>query len=270
MRMLLAAPATALDNTHGARTCFSVGTPAAAGKAFEERFGVNIVEGYGLTECGAITYQWSGARRLGSAGRPTPGWQVAIHDADGMSLPTGEIGEIVGRPDRRGLMMDGYVGRPQATLEVCKDLWFHTGDRGYLDDDGYLWFVDRQKDSIRRRGENISSYEIEEAIRQTGLCVDSAAFAVPSALGEDEVMVAVVPKEALDPVDLVERLSTLLPGYALPSYVRTLDEMPRTPTGKIQKFKLRGDGVTNDTWSATGHTGSHPAASPTDLSTVTR
>lgn len=247
--MLLSAPADPADRDHEARICFGIGSPKGRAEEFEERFGVRIVEPYGLTECGAITYQWSGARRPGSIGKATPGWEVVVVDDDDQPVPAGTIGEIVARPQGPGLLMDGYVGRPDATVELFRNLWFHTGDRGYQDDDGWFWFVDRKKDAIRRRGENISAFEVEEAVLATGLVRDCAAYPVPSVLGEDEVMVAVVPAgPGLGGAELVGHLDGRLPRYALPTYVRLVADLPRTPTGKVEKYKLRSDGVTDDTW----------------------
>lgn len=242
--MLLAQPEADTDATHGATVCFAVGAPR--GEEFARRFGVRIVEGYGLSECGALAYDWV----------PVPGWTVAVVDADDEPLPAGATGEIVARPRRPGLLMDGYVGRPAETLGTYRNLWFHTGDSGYLDDAGRLHFVGRTKDAIRHRGENISAWEVERAVLATGLVHDCAAYPLPSAgLGEDDVAVAVVAAPGFDPAELIAALVPRLPRYALPGFVRTMTDLPRTPTGKVRKHELRLAGRTPDIWQppATDH-----------------
>ncbi|MQA24117.1 MAG: AMP-binding protein [Micromonosporaceae bacterium] len=236
--MLLAQPPRETDATHGAQVCFSVGAPR--GDEFSRRFGVRIIDGYGLSECGALAYD----------GVPVDGWTVAVVDDNDLPVAARTIGEIVGRPERPGMIMDGYLGRPAETLDVYRNLWFHTGDNGYLNEAGKLHFVGRKKDAMRHRGENISAWEVEQAVLATGLVHDCAAYALPSSsLGEDDVAVAVVPASAdFDPAALLAALPDRLPKYAVPAFVRTLADLPRTPTGKVKKHELRAAGATPDTW----------------------
>ena len=147
-------------------------------------------------------------------------------------------------------MFQGYWNLAQATLDVSRNLWFHSGDAGLLDEEGYFVFKDRLKDTIRRRGENISSFEVEVAVRAQPGVVEAAAYAV-SADGlatEEEVMIAVVPSPdgAPEPEALFRALCLEMPRHAVPRYLRFLDELPKTPTQRVQKFKLRADGVTPD------------------------
>ncbi|WP_396954169.1 AMP-binding enzyme [Neobacillus niacini] len=139
---------------------------------------------------------------------------------------------------------------PEATVKAWKNLWYHTGDRGRIDEDGYLYFLDRKKDTIRRRGENISSYEVERIINKHPKVLDSAAVGVPSEITEEEVLAVVIVKdgEDLKPEELLDFCQSRMAYFAVPRYVRFVSEFPRTPSQRIQKYKLREDGVTPDTW----------------------
>jgi crotonobetaine/carnitine-CoA ligase len=246
--MLQAAPTTPLDREHAVRYGFAVAVPAAIHRPFEERFGVRLVGGYGLTEASMITYCDYDERVPGTAGRAVPHFEVAVHDDDDERLPPGQVGEIVCRPLTHGAIMSGYYGRPEDTIETFRNLWLHTGDLGRLDEHGVLTFVDRAKDAIRRRGENISSFEVEAAVLRHPAVAEVAAYAVPSELGEDEVMLAVVPSGTVTAVEIAEHCMSVLPRYAVPTYVRFLEQMPYTPTNKVRKGELRSAGVTADTW----------------------
>lgn len=240
------------DRDHKVRFAFSVAVPATIQRSFEERFGVRLIDGYGITEGGQISYSPYDAPRVGSCGKPVSHYQVELHDEQGAPVPTGEIGEIVVRPRTAGVTMDGYYADPEATLTAFRDLWLHTGDVGRFDEDGYLYFVDRRKDVIRRRGENISSFEVEALVARHPGILEAAAYPVASELGEDEVMVAVVldPTAAPTWADIIKHCREVLPRYAVPRYLRRLEELPRTPTEKVEKFRLRTEGVTEDTWEA--------------------
>lgn len=251
MLMLLNAEESEGDRSHGASVCFSVGTPRGRGLEFEERFGVRIIEAYGMSECGALTFQPVGARRLESAGKPVPEWDVRVVGPSQRSLAVGEVGEIVARPLQSGMLMNGYFRDDAATLRTYKDLWFHTGDSGYFDGDGYLWYVGRAGDVIRYRGENISATDVEETVRATSLVRDVAAVALASDLGEDELMLVVEPlRPDLPARELYDSLVPELPPFCLPRHIRVVDELPRNVTGRVLKHVLREQGTPTGTWSA--------------------
>lgn len=251
MQMLLQAEPTEADRSHGASVCFSIGTPRGRGQEFEDRFGVQIVEAYGMTECGAITFRPHGTGRLESAGRPVAEWEVRVADARGEPAGPGAVGEILARPRRPGLLMEGYLDDAAATLAAFRDLWFHTGDTGYFDADGELWYIGRGSDVIRYRGENVSALDVETTVRATGLVEDVAAVALDAELGEDDLLLVVVPaRDALAPDQLYDALVEDLPRYCLPRHIRLVPQLPRTETGRVIKGVLREQGVTAETWTA--------------------
>jgi crotonobetaine/carnitine-CoA ligase len=247
--LLYRQPPSPRDREHCVRFGFAVAVPAAIERPFEERFGVRLINGFGMTEASQMTYVPYDQRRPGSCGRPVSHYELGIHDSLDRPVPLGEVGEIVVRPRTHAVTMTGYYRMPEATLEATRNLWLHTGDLGRLDADGFLYFADRAKDAIRRRGENISSTEVEAAILKHPGVSDAAAYPVPSDLGEDEVMVAVVLDGNLAPTvtDLVEHCTGELPAFAVPTYVRILPELPKTPTMKTEKYRLRAEGITPET-----------------------
>lgn len=223
---------------------------------FEERFAVKCLEGYGMTETGVITYRnLDDPLRPGSAGRPLDEWfDVKITDPEsGEPLGPNEVGAIVVRPKSSGILMKGYYNLPEKTLEAWRDLWFHTDDMARMDEEGYMYFADRAKDVIRRRGENISSFTIESILNTHPSVKEAAAFAVPSDLGqgaEDEVKVCVVLEqgEKPDPAELHEYCAERMPYFAVPRYIEYISEIPRTPNQKVRKNVLRERGITPSTW----------------------
>jgi crotonobetaine/carnitine-CoA ligase len=240
------------DRDHRVRT-FYIG-PSRLTEVFRERFGAQIVEVFGATETGIVTRLPYGEHRSGSCGRPNAGaFEVRIADDDDEDVLAGEIGEILVRPVRPWAMMTGYWRKPEATAEAFRNLWFHTGDFGRFDADGYVYFVDRKKDAIRRRGENISSFEVEVAVNAHPAILESAAIAVPSELTEDDVKVCVVLQEgaALDHAEFIAFLDGRLPYFMVPRYVEVLEALPKTPNEKVRKVELRRmgrDGITDSTW----------------------
>jgi crotonobetaine/carnitine-CoA ligase len=158
-------------------------------------------------------------------------------------------GEIVARPNSPYAIMQGYWRQPEATLEAWRNLWFHTGDLGKFTETGELVFIDRVKDSMRRRGENISSFEVERAVQAHPDVAECAAYPVPSEATEDDVMVAVVPREnhSLALEELVTFCLETMPRFTVPRYLRIVAELPKTPTGRVQKHILKAQGVTADT-----------------------
>ena len=231
---------------------FGAGASGALFDAFEKRFGVTLIEGYGMTEMGVPFLGLPGARKPGTCGRLQPGYDVCLVDDEGNDVPDGVPGELLVRPNLKNFMMLEYIGMPEKTVEAWRDLWFHTGDVLMRDADGFFEFIDRKKDAIRRRGENISSFEVEHSVYAYPAVLECAAFAVPSELGEDEVMVCIVPKpgQAIDPKELFGFLTQKMASFMVPRYLRFMTAIPKTATERVEKYKLRSEGVTADTWDA--------------------
>lgn len=250
-------PADAGDRTHGARLTACAATPKELWQPFEERFGVRIVEGYGLTEtAGFCVANPRGAGRVGSIGKPMGFVEARVVDEHDRDVPVGIQGEIAIRGRAPHVLMEGYYRMPDETSVVMRGGWFHSGDRGHRDADGYLYFVDRMKQSIRRRGENISSWEVERIVNAHPSVLESAAVGVPSELGEEEVKVCVVPRpgQVIEPLDLVRWCETRMAYFMVPRYVELLDVLPKTATERVEKYKLKERGV-GQAWDreAAGH-----------------
>ena len=238
------------DAQNPARVAFGASAPPELLQPWEERFGVHLAEVYGSTELGLTAISSPAERRRGTMGQPVDHLEIEIHDEHDRPVPAGAGGEIVARPREPQAMFDGYWGAPNPTLTAFRNLWFHSGDAGSMDDGGYLTFTDRMGDAIRRRGQQISSFEVEEAVRSHRLIVECAAYPVPSEHGDDEVMVAVVVEEnaEFDVAAFFEELTAVMPRFALPRYVRVMESLPQTPTQRVQKYKLRAEGITTDTF----------------------
>jgi crotonobetaine/carnitine-CoA ligase len=220
-------------------------------EGFERRFGLRVIyETFGMTECLLIPPQLYEPRRRGCCGQPVEDYEVRVVDDDDLSLGPRQMGEIVMRPREPYTMMSGYYKMPEATLEAFRNLWFHTGDLGYFDEDGFLYYVGRKKDAIRRRGENISAYEIESVVNQHPGVLESAAVAVPSELGEDDVKLVVVPRPgaALGHEELIRFCEPRLARFMIPRYVEFKESLPKNPSQRVEKYKLRAEGVTAATW----------------------
>jgi carnitine-CoA ligase len=237
-----------LDNP--ARIALGAGCPAAVMDDVERRFGIKCLEGFGMTEIGIPVHVRVDDRRRGSCGKPMDIYEMKLVDDLDEEVPVGEIGEIVFRPRVPFVMMSEYYKMPEKTLEAYRNLWFHSGDLARKDEDGYFYFVDRKKDALRRRGENISSFEVERVINSHPSVLESAAIAVKSELAEDEVKICVVLKagETLLPETLVRYANERMPYFAVPRYVEFMDALPRTPTERVQKYLLKEAGVTAGTW----------------------
>lgn len=250
--MLLAQPPSDRDRDHPARKVFAAPAPPPVLTATEERFGVHVVEGYGLTEIKTIVWNPLRERKIGSMGVPSATTVLEVHDDLGFPVPPGQVGEIVYRPRVPHVMFSGYHRQTQATVETSRDLWWHTGDLGFTDDDGYFYFVDRKKDALRRRGENVSSQEVEAVLMDHPAVAEAAAVGVASDLGEQEVLAVLQATDGveLDLKDLFAHCDRALPHFMVPRYYRVVDRFPATPTGKIRKTVLREDGLTEDTWDA--------------------
>jgi crotonobetaine/carnitine-CoA ligase len=229
---------------------FSAATPADIYKPFEERFGVRIIEGYGMSEIGLPLMNSLDDRKARRCGKILPDCQVKVVDEDGMEVGPHEPGEILVRPLKPFSMMLEYYKMPERTVEAWRNLWFHTGDSVYYDEDGYYYFVDRKKDSLRRRGENISSYEVEQVVNSHPAVLESAAVAAKSELGEDEVMICLVLKSGrtLAAPDLIRFCEKRMAYFMVPRYVRIMSQLPKTATERVKKSELRAAGITPETW----------------------
>ena len=253
MLVLLAKhPPAAGDAENPLRVGFGVPIPAELHEPFERRFGLRLVHCYGSTEATIVAWNIAEPRKPGAAGRPLPGYDVAVLDEDGAAVATGGVGEICVRPHEPFSMFSGYFGAPERTAAAWRDGWFRTGDRGRFDDDGDLWFSDRIGDVVRHLGEFVSSYDVEQAVLSHPDVQLVAAFGVASELTEEDVMVAVVvrPGARLDPASVRAWCAGRLPRHCVPRFVELCEELPMTPTGKVEKFKLRERGVTPATYDA--------------------
>lgn len=219
--------------------------------AFEPRFGVKILEFYGSTELGSPAMNQVSNRKIGSCGRMLPDFLFKIVDDGGAEVGVNEPGEYLVRLKQPYAMMLEYYKMAEKTVEAWKDLWFHTGDRVRIDEDGYIHFVDRKKDSIRRRGENISSFEVERVVNSHPSVLESAAYGVESEFtDDDEVMVSLVlkPGQNLSAEGLISHCEGEMAYFMVPRYVRFVKELPKNAVNRVEKFKLREEGVTTDTW----------------------
>ncbi|MFT7648041.1 MAG: crotonobetaine/carnitine-CoA ligase [Candidatus Poriferisodalaceae bacterium] len=239
------------DSDNRVRLAWGVPVPATIAVDFEQRFGLQLVELYGSTDAGIPMYHpIDQPRRPGSCGTVIEAYEAQLHDEHGFEVAIGDVGELVLRPTEPSIMADGYLGDTEATMSARRNLWFHTGDRLRRDADGFYYFVGREADSIRRRGENISAFEVEEVIKLHPDVLDAAAFGVPSDLTEDDLMAAVVarPGSDVDPVALAEFCASRAARHMVPRYFDFVDDLPRTPTEKVRKKVLRDRGITPTTW----------------------
>ena len=252
--ILTARDPSPLDRAHRVRVALAPATPAGTWPVFEERFGVRIVEGHGMTETNAAIGPRDGLQRPGWMGRAMPGFDALVVDENDEEVPPGVPGELVLRADRPFAFATGYWRMPEATVRAWRNLWFHSGDRVVRDEQGFFRFLDRLHDAIRRRGENVSAWEVEQVLVRHPDVQAVAVVPVPSELGEDEVMACVVPRPdaTLDPVELVRFCEPLLAYFAIPRYVDVVPELPLTENGKVRKFLLRERGVTGTTWDREG------------------
>jgi len=223
-------------------------------REFGERFGMRLCSAFGMSEVGApISTGWDppNHRTCGRVRTDVPGLDVRLLDPGGEEVRAGEMGELCVRSSEPGLTTLGYFGMPAETEQAWRGGWFHTGDGFRIDDDGWVYFVDRTKDAIRRRGRNISSFEVEAIVNSHPGVAESAAVAVPADDGqEEEVLLFVVRAEqALDPSELVAYLTEQMPRYMVPLYVEFIDELPKTETTlRVRKRELRERGVGPETW----------------------
>jgi len=222
-------------------------------EAFCARFGLKAGTAYAMTELAPVIASDGGDvtnANHASCGRLRPGFEVRIVDEHDCEVPVGEVGELIVRSDEPWTLNAGYLGMPEATARAWRNGWFHTGDAFRRDAEGNFYFLDRIKDAIRRRGENISSFEVEGIVSSHPEVQEAAAVAVPSELNEDEVKVVVVrrPESRLSEIELIEFLVPIMPRFMVPRYVEFVPALPKTPTDRIQKVMLRKVGITPATW----------------------
>jgi crotonobetaine/carnitine-CoA ligase len=247
-------PPSELDRAHTVHTCFAAPAPRDIYNEFQERFGVKFIEGYGLTETGMATYMDPTRPAVpGSMGKANPGYEVTIVEpGTDRPLEPDTPGEIVVDMKIPNIVMRAYYGMAEKTAEDFRNLKLHTGDLGRMDADGYFYFMDRVKDYIRRRGENVSSMEVERQVSDHPNIKEAAAIGVKAGEGassEDEIMIVCIPEgEAPDPAELTHWMAERMPYFMVPRYIRFMDQLPKTPTERVQKVKLREEGITADTF----------------------
>ena len=256
LTMLMKQPPGPGDRDHQVRCAYGAPAPAEIFDDFVERFGVQLVEVWGSTELGIATHNTVDDWVVGTCGRPSPYYDVEVHDERDRPVPDGTEGEMCVRPREPSVMFSGYHNMPEATLASLRNLWFHTGDRGVRTPDGTFRFVDRMKDAIRRRGENISSWEVESVLLDHPGVAEAAVIGVPSELTEEEVLAVLVrapDASDLTPEGVLDFSQERLPHFAVPRYVRWVDALPRTPSQRVEKYRLREEALTADTWDREDH-----------------
>jgi crotonobetaine/carnitine-CoA ligase len=209
---------------------------------FERRFGLKLIELYGVTECCVAAWDpLTGTHRPGACGQVCEHHEVKIFDDHDCELSPGEIGEIVVRPKESAGHMTKYYGDPEATVASWRNLWYHSGDLGFLDDEGWLHFASRKKEAIRRRGTNISAYEIEQVVSSHPAILEAVAIGVPSELTDEEIKVVAVRRPGADcsPIELVEFAAAQLPRFMVPRYVEFVDAFPVGTTHKVNRRMLQ-------------------------------
>lgn len=247
--MLMAQPVTPAERSHRVRVALGPGVPPGMHHTLFERTGVRLIDGFGSTETNFIIGGTADERVPGKMGTVQVGVTAKVVDENDNELPAEVAGELVVRADEPFCFSNGYFDMPDKTVEAWRNLWFHTGDRVVRHADGTFSFLDRLKDVIRRRGENISSFEVEQVVAAHPAVETVAVFPVPSDLAEDEVMAAIVvkPGMSLPHAEFFAYCAKELPRHAVPRYLDIVEALPRTENGKVQKFKLREIGVTATT-----------------------
>ncbi|GAF43592.1 AMP-binding protein [Rhodococcus wratislaviensis] len=249
-------PVDPVERAHPPLVGFGAPVPVEIWGEWEQRFDTVLLQAFGMTENALPVLVRRDEAPVapghrGTAGRETVAAQVQVVDDDGHPTTPGTVGEIVTRPRIPWTTMTEYVGRPDAMREAFRNSWFHTGDLGRLDADGHLYYVDRKKDALRRRGEMVSSWELETLIGRYPGVADCAVVGIASDVTEDDILVAVVcDGDPIDPAALITYCSERTARFQVPRYVRIVRELPRTQTQRIEKYRLRAEGVTPDTWDA--------------------
>jgi crotonobetaine/carnitine-CoA ligase len=244
--ILMKQPPKPNDRDNPVRVVLSAACPANVWREFEQRFDVRLVEFYGMVDSPGFLLNDVG--KVGAMGKPIGGVDFRVVDDNDQPLPPNQVGELVFRHPKGPLTL--YYKLPDATSEAYRGGWFRSGDLAEYDHEGFFYFRGRKKASMRRRGENISAWEIESVLNEHPAVLESAAYAVPSDLGEDEVMVAVVmrPGQSLSPSELLDFCQGRMAHYAVPRYVDFVEEIPKTGTQRVQYGVLRERGITPTAW----------------------
>lgn len=249
--MLLNQPPRDMERRHRIRALFCTRHDSIV----EERFGVRTIDAFAMSETSHIFHSMYPDRRWGSVGKPNADWQVQVVDDDDVPVERGRAGSLICRPKRPHVIMSGYMNKPDVTLAAYRDLWFRTGDIVREDEEGYFYFLDRQKDRIRVKGENISSAEVEAVVSGNPDIHECAVLPTPAELGEDEIWVVAVqrPGAAPDAAALHQWLLGRLPKTMVPRYIEFAEGLPRAATGKIEKHVLLKRGLSDAAWDAQKH-----------------
>jgi carnitine-CoA ligase len=251
MPLLVAREPGPQDQEHRVRVAYCAPLPEDLPR-FEQRFGLKCASTYGLTDANILTVRPADESGVRSCGVASPDWELALVDDADQPVAAGAIGELVGRPRRPFITSSGYWRKPEASAELWRNLWCHSGDLLRQDAEGRYHFVDRKKDAIRKGGENISSFEVEEVLLTHPGVAEATVFAVPSDLAEDDVMAVLVPVAGAEvrPEDIFAACIRELPFFAVPRYIELATELPRTENHRVRKTELRARGITARTWDA--------------------
>jgi crotonobetaine/carnitine-CoA ligase len=225
---------------HKMRLAFGGGCPGPIWERWSEHTAIPVVEAFAMTECIACTLNTLKNPKIGSQGKPLAGYQVAVVDQFDRKLASGERGEIVIRSEEPFALMSGYLNNPQATLERYRNLWFHTGDMGSMDEEGWLYFHGRLKDALRVKGENVSAEELQNIADDHESIVSTAAVGVASEMGDEEILLYVQLKSGhtIDPQQLCEFIAERAVAFMVPRYVRLVESLPRSVSEKVSKTTL--------------------------------
>jgi len=245
--LLLNQPPSPKDRAHRLRLAFGGGCPKSMWREFEARFGIPVFECYGMTEASSFTTV-NREGRLGSVGKPLPYFEVKIADGEGKALPAGERGEFWVREREPNLIMKGYFDNPTATSAALVDGWLRTGDVGYTDADGFFYYAGRMKDSLRRRGENISAWEVERVFADHPAIAECAVIGVENDIGDQDLklLVRLNAGARLAPLALVQWAEPRMPRFHIPRFIAAIDAFPKTPSERIRKELLPK--TTEDAW----------------------
>lgn len=248
--ILMKQPESPYERNHKVEKVMSAGCPAILWQPFENRFGVKIWEAYAAIDGSGFIANFGDGPK-GSIGKPLNSI-IKLVNVHGDEVLTGETGELLFKVDRNKKSTVEYYKNPNASGEKTRGEWEYTGDLVYQDEQGYIYFVGRSTDSMRRRGENVSAYDVEQAILKHPSVLEAAVYAVPSEMTEDEIMASVklVEGEKLSGREIFDFLQDKLAKFAIPRYIRIIDDFPRTETFRIKKGELKSIGVTQDTYDA--------------------